>query len=807
MSSTLQSLKYTTGSLEVIDQLKLPHECVYIPVKDTEAAWSVIKKMQVRGAPLIAIVAALGLAVDVFNQRSGFKTANDAASFLLSKMEYLRTSRPTAVNLFVATDALKVVVENLLSTPNSSADFIINGYIKEAEIMLKEDVECNKSIGDHGAAKILEMTGKKKVTVLTICNTGSLATAGYGTALGVVRSLHKQGALEHVYACETRPYNQGARLTAFEIVSDGMPGSLITDSMASYLMAAKGVDCVVVGADRVAANGDTANKIGTYMLAIAAKYHKVPFFPAVPTTTLDLTMSSGATIPVELRPSVELTSIFDRKIAPDGIKAWNPAFDVTPCNLITGIITEHGVATAATDSQDGVIDIPQFLIDVKQRIDGQTTSSGAAVANPQAIPTGYTALDEKNIAPFIVTIPSCVDVIGTTDVSAIEVTEVGDGNLNFVYILKGPKGTVVAKQALPYIRCIGESWPMTLERATFECNALREQYRVCSNTDCEKLVPKVYHFEERKALIVMEFVPPPNLILRKHFMAGTELKGMAASVGRFAAHTLFKTSSLCLNGSVFRRKVSEWSRNTGLCGLTEQVIFTDPYYAAPMNRHTSPQLDNIVKEFQSDNKLKAAAAVMKSRFMTKAQALVHGDLHTGSVMASDQGTFVIDPEFAFYGPMGFDTGAFLANLLLAYYSMAGHPVPATYPDWLLMQCVEFYNNFEQVFSDLWKSHLTGEAVNSLVFGNENEYEGIRKNYLADLFRDTIGFAGMKMIRRIIGVAHVAELEEIADADLRSRCEEKALTLAKSMVLFSANSDSTSFSDIFALIKRAKEVNT
>jgi len=263
--------------------------------------------MQVRGAPLIAIVAALGLAVAAERKRAEFGTAAAAAAFLHESFAHLRTSRPTAVNLFIATDELKEAVLQLESAQGATATSVIDGYIAAAERMLELDIQTNKAIGDFGAKKILEISQRDKIRVLTICNTGSLATAGYGTALGVIRSLHALGKLEHVYALETRPYNQGARLTAFEIVQDGLPGTLIADSMAAALIAVKGVDVVVVGADRVASNGDTANKIGTYQLAITAKYHGIPFFTAAPTTTLDLKMASGAEIHVEERPAVELT--------------------------------------------------------------------------------------------------------------------------------------------------------------------------------------------------------------------------------------------------------------------------------------------------------------------------------------------------------------------------------------------------------------------------------------------------------------------------------------------------------------------
>lgn len=301
---SLQSLIYQRGSLAVIDQLELPSKHVYVNVKDSNDAFTVIRTMQVRGAPLIAIVAALGLSVELYQKKDSFSSIEDVSEFLLERMQYLRESRPTAVNLFQAMDQLSSLVRD---SSFESVSELVDSFIESCEAIWEADVVTNRAIGDHGAKKILEITGKDKIKVLTICNTGSLATAGYGTALGVVRSLHAMGKLEHVYACETRPYNQGARLTAFEIVQDKLPGTLIADSMASALMAVKGVDCVVVGADRVAANGDTANKIGTYQLAIAAKYHNIPFFTAVPTTSLDLSIANGTLIPIEERNPKELT--------------------------------------------------------------------------------------------------------------------------------------------------------------------------------------------------------------------------------------------------------------------------------------------------------------------------------------------------------------------------------------------------------------------------------------------------------------------------------------------------------------------
>jgi methylthioribose-1-phosphate isomerase len=307
----MQSLRYARGSLEVVDQLKLPETLEYVPVRTVDEAWAVIRSMQVRGAPLIAIVAMLGLAVHVHNNHhqsaSEFGDAAAAAEFVRKGLQHLRTSRPTAVNLFTAAKEMDVLVDQLVAEGVDVTSFV-DRIVESAEFMHLLDIKTNRSMGHHGANHILQLCNNKpKLRVLTICNTGSLATAGFGTALGVVRALHELGRLEHVYACETRPYNQGARLTAFEIVHDQLPGTLICDSMAAYLMNTQDIDVVVIGADRVAANGDTANKIGSYQLAIVAKHHGVPFFVAAPTTTLDLSMSSGTEIHVEERPGHEMT--------------------------------------------------------------------------------------------------------------------------------------------------------------------------------------------------------------------------------------------------------------------------------------------------------------------------------------------------------------------------------------------------------------------------------------------------------------------------------------------------------------------
>jgi len=359
----LEAIKYSRGSLKVLDQLQLPHKTHYDEVKSSEDAWESIHSMRVRGAPAIAIVAALGLAVELNNDTD---SSLNIEKFVYEKLDYLVTSRPTAVNLGAAAAALKNVVTQAAKSSSSASDEIKDAYIDAAEKMLKDDVADNEGIGKHGAewiSKNSDAAKKGPVSMLTHCNTGSLATAGYGTALGVIRSVHAAGQLKHAFCTETRPYNQGSRLTAFEFVHDKIPATLITDSMAAALMRlrkeSENIAAVVVGADRVAANGDTANKIGTYALAIHARHHGVKFLVAAPRTTIDMATASGDAIKIEERPGKELTTIAGPQIdgdkleldhpavrvniAADGIGVWNPAFDVTPHELIDGIVTEVGV--------------------------------------------------------------------------------------------------------------------------------------------------------------------------------------------------------------------------------------------------------------------------------------------------------------------------------------------------------------------------------------------------------------------------------------------------------------------------------
>lgn len=348
------------GKLEILDQTLLPATTHYIQVKDVGDGWKVINKMQVRGAPAIAIVGSLSLAAEII-QHPEYEHKTAFRQDIEKKLNYLVSARPTAVNMKTAANELIKLANSLCDSDIYTLSQMKDKFINDIEEMLRKDVADNKSIGDFGAHEILRNVPKDDFTrILTHCNTGSLATAGYGTALGVIRSLHELGRLEHVYCTETRPYNQGARLTAYELVHDKIPATLICDDMVAAVMKAKQVTAVVVGADRVAVNGDTANKIGTYQIAILAKYHNVPFYVAAPMTSIDFQMLNGDNIIIEERSEREMTHINDKRIAAEGIKCWNPAFDVTPASLITGIITEIGTFK------------PSELIHVKEKTSGHT---------------------------------------------------------------------------------------------------------------------------------------------------------------------------------------------------------------------------------------------------------------------------------------------------------------------------------------------------------------------------------------------------------------------------------------------------
>lgn len=323
----LETIQWTPDGVVMIDQTKLPRETTFLTCRTYQEVAQAIKDMIIRGAPAIGVAAAMGVAL-------GVRAGHDIGTVC----QTLAATRPTAVNLFWALDRMRRLYDSL--PPSERAARLET----EARAIKAEDIEINRAIGRHGAPLV---PGGK--TVLTHCNAGALATAGYGTALGVIRAAIESGKSIDVFAGETRPFLQGARLTAWELQQDGIPTTLITDNMAGHFLHSGRIGCVVVGADRIAANGDVANKVGTYSVAVLAKENNVPFYVAAPLSTLDLTLDSGGRIPIEQRAASEVTEVFGVPVAPSGIAVQNPAFDVTPARYVTAIITERGVAYAPFD--------------------------------------------------------------------------------------------------------------------------------------------------------------------------------------------------------------------------------------------------------------------------------------------------------------------------------------------------------------------------------------------------------------------------------------------------------------------------
>ncbi len=326
----VETIQWTDAGVVMIDQTKLPRQEVYVTCTNYSEVADAIRDMIIRGAPAIGVAAAMGVAL-------GMQDAETEAEFD-QICETLAKTRPTAVNLFWAIERMRRRFREL---ERASLADMRSALIKEAQQIRLEDIAINEAIGRNGADLIPDHK-----TVLTHCNAGALATAGYGTALGVIRAAIASGKQIDVFADETRPYLQGSRLTVWELQQDGIPATLITDSMAGHFLKSGRIGCVVVGADRIAANGDVANKIGTYSVAVLAKENGIPFYVAAPISTLDLTLSSGEQIPIEQRNRNEVTHVYGVQMAPEGIAVENPAFDVTPSRYVDAIITEKGVARA-----------------------------------------------------------------------------------------------------------------------------------------------------------------------------------------------------------------------------------------------------------------------------------------------------------------------------------------------------------------------------------------------------------------------------------------------------------------------------
>jgi methylthioribose-1-phosphate isomerase len=329
------------GKVRLIDQTLLPSMLKYITCKDVEQLWHAIKRLSVRGAPALGIAGAMGAVLGV--QHSKAKTFAAFYKELDKVIKYLGSSRPTAVNLFWGLERIRHTAKRNSDEPIARLKRVL---LDEAKLVLEEDRQICRAIGRNGARLL-----PRKVTVLTHCNAGGLATGDYGTALAVMFAANEQGKKLKVFADETRPLLQGARLTAWELMQAGIDVTLICDNMAAQVMKEGRIDCVIVGADRITANGDTANKIGTYSVAVLAKEHNIPFYVAAPVSTFDLSRKRGEEIPIEERHAEEVTNGFGKRTAPVGVKVYNPAFDVTPARYITGIITERGVIMRPTEQK------------------------------------------------------------------------------------------------------------------------------------------------------------------------------------------------------------------------------------------------------------------------------------------------------------------------------------------------------------------------------------------------------------------------------------------------------------------------
>jgi methylthioribose-1-phosphate isomerase len=331
--SSFQTLRWRDGALEMLDQRVLPAEQVYLRFDSADGVARAIRDMVVRGAPAIGCAAAFGVAVEGLRLKD--RARDDFDLSMGRAFDTLAASRPTAVNLFWALERMKKTLQHAHGATSAVA---ADALVDEAQNLCREDVALNRAMGAHGARLLGERT-----RVLTHCNAGALATAGHGTALGVIRSAIEEGKSVEVYADETRPFLQGARLTAWELQQDRIPVTLIADNAAGFLMSRGRIDAVIVGADRVAANGDVANKIGTYQVAVLARRHAIPFYVACPLSTIDVTIASGEQIPIEERAAEEVLGYRETRWAPVGTDVENPVFDVTPADLVTALITEKGV--------------------------------------------------------------------------------------------------------------------------------------------------------------------------------------------------------------------------------------------------------------------------------------------------------------------------------------------------------------------------------------------------------------------------------------------------------------------------------
>jgi 5-methylthioribose kinase len=395
--------------------------------------------------------------------------------------------------------------------------------------------------------------------------------------------------------------------------------------------------------------------------------------------------------------------------------------------------------------------------------------------------SAYQILDVRSVPPLIASLDHVRARVGGSPADW-SVREVGDGNLNLVFLVDGPLGSVCLKQALPYVRVAGPGWPLSPERAHFENAYFRSVAPYVGG-----LIPAVYHYDAGRHFTIMERLSP-HIILRQGLIAGRRYPNVGRDIGEYVARACFHTSDLA---GPFERKldgVALFAGNKPLIRITVDLIFAEPYFDAARNRHTSPQLDDAAAELRRDPLLKVRAARFGQKFLTEAQALLHGDLHSGSVMVTETDTRVIDPEFAFYGPIGFDLGAFFGNLLLSWYSQFGRETAdddrSAHRAWILEQMKVFWTTFRSRFLSLWAENPTGDVFPKAMFASAADAAALelaRSAFVDTLFDDMLGFGACKMVRRILGFAHVLDLDGIENAEVRSDCESAALGMAATLL--------------------------
>ena len=387
----------------------------------------------------------------------------------------------------------------------------------------------------------------------------------------------------------------------------------------------------------------------------------------------------------------------------------------------------------------------------------------------------YRILDKESIPDYLATLPAVMDVLGTG--SSFEITEIGDGNLNFVYKVRNaadPTRSVILKQAVPYLRMVGEQWPLSRERMTFEIRALE-----LHNTLAADRVPTIYHSDEDMSVLIIQCLDE-HIILRRGMIDGVTYPALADHIGSFLANTLFPTSSLGMQSIARRELMARFVLNTELCKLTEDFIFTFPYMDHESNYCDGATRDWAITNVFNDSEYKLAVLELKGKFLSQTDALLHGDLHTGSLMVNATDTYVIDPEFAFFGPFGFDVGKIIANVLIcctAHYSLGGG---SEYREWLLSLAFKIWRVFSSQFLDLWSAQ--GEsAMLSQGLLDDDELSAYKSRMMLDILRDSVGFAGCSIARRTVGIAGNADIREIEPIPVRSQLEIANLQLSKLLI--------------------------